>query len=150
MKPTLEDTLILACAVHRGQFDKAGKPYILHPLRVMANLGAAASEDERFVALLHDVVEDTGLTPEALRGMGYSDEVLQALELVTKRDGEEYEAFMQRLAPNAMARKVKLADLQDNMDLSRIPNPQPKDYGRLEKYQRAVQYLREYEASVGD
>jgi (p)ppGpp synthase/HD superfamily hydrolase len=145
MKPTLEDTLILACVAHRGQFDKAGQAYILHPLRVMANLGPAASEEERFVALLHDVIEDTGLKLEALRGMGYSEVVLQALQLVTKIEGEEYEAFIQRLASNRIARCVKLSDLQDNMDLSRIANPQPQDYARLEKYQRAVTTLREYD-----
>jgi (p)ppGpp synthase/HD superfamily hydrolase len=144
MKPTLEDTLILACVAHRGQFDKAGQPYILHPLRVMADLGVA-SEDERHVALLHDVIEDSGLKLDALRGMGYSEAVLEALQLVTKIEGEDYQSFIQRLAPNPVARRVKLADLQDNMDLSRIANPQPEDYERLKKYQRAVDSLLPYE-----
>ena len=141
MNPTLEDALILACVVHKGQRDKAGQPYILHPIRVLQNLGAAATEGERIVALLHDVIEDAGLKIEALRAMGYSEDVLQALDGMTKRDGEDYDAFVQRAALHPISRRVKIADITDNMDLSRIANPQPKDFARIEKYRRALEFL---------
>src|SRR5688572_15682369 len=113
----LEDAIALAVEAHRGQKDKSGAPYILHPLRVMFS---CETEIERIVAMLHDVDEDTGRTFDDLRKLCFSEEVLAALECVTKRDGEGYEQFVQRAAANPVARKVKLADLKDNMDLRRL------------------------------
>lgn len=141
MSSTLEDALILACVAHKGQRDKAGQTYVLHPIRVMQNLGPTASDEERIAALLHDVIEDAGLKIEALRAMGYSEDVLQALDGLTKREGEDYESFVQRAATHPIARRVKIADITDNMDLSRIANPQPKDFERLEKYRSALELL---------
>ena len=113
MKPTLEDAIRLAVEAHQGQKDKVGQPYILHPLRVMFRL---TSDDERMVGVLHDVVEDTKYTFEDLRRMGYPEKILQALDGVTRRDNESYEDFVTRSRKDPISRKVKLADLEDNMD----------------------------------
>jgi hypothetical protein len=100
------------------------------------------TEAERTVALLHDVVEDTGRTLDDLRNLGYSDEVVAALGCVTKREGETYEDFVERVASNPIARRVKLADLEDNMDLRRLTAIQPKDVDRLNRYLRAWHRLK--------
>ncbi|MFP2904880.1 HD domain-containing protein [Pyxidicoccus sp. 3LFB2] len=138
--PSLEDALALAVQAHHGQRDKAGQPYILHPLRVMMRLETDA---ERTVALLHDVVEDTPWTLERLRAAGYPEDVLAALDALTRRDGETYEAFVERLRPDALARRVKLADLEDNMDVRRLTQVTPKDAERLARYRAAWARLRE-------
>ncbi|MCA9901246.1 MAG: HD domain-containing protein [Ardenticatenaceae bacterium] len=135
---TLERAIAIAAQAHAGQTDKAGVPYILHPLRVMLSL---QSDAERIVGMLHDVIEDTPWTITALRDEGFSKEILAALETVTKREGEDYEAFVLRSAQNPIGRKVKLADLYDNSDISRIPSPTEKDFARLEKYKRAIAVL---------
>jgi (p)ppGpp synthase/HD superfamily hydrolase len=132
----LEAAIALAVEAHRGQVDKSGKPYILHPLRVMFR---CQTDLERAVAVLHDVVEDTGRTFDDLRAMGFSAEVIAAVDCVTKRDGEGYEAFVERAAANPIARAVKVADLEDNMDLRRlgVAELSAKDVARLERYVRA-------------
>jgi (p)ppGpp synthase/HD superfamily hydrolase len=134
MKPTLEDAIRLAVEAHKGQLDKVGQPYILHPLRVMFRLTAEA---ERIVGVLHDVVEDTPYTFEDLRRMGYAEEIIEALDGVTKREGESYEAFVLRSKANPISRMVKLADLEDNMDLRRMVGVTEKDMQRLNRYRKA-------------
>lgn len=132
--PTLEDAILLAVQAHRGQVDKAGQPYILHVLRVGLRFN---SDVERMVGVLHDVIEDTGHTLDGLREMGYPAEVLEALDCLTKREGETYEQFVERLKTNPLARQVKIADLEDNLDLRRLPGLTEKDLARVEKYHRA-------------
>ena len=139
--PTLEDAIALAALKHKGQRDKAGAPYILHPLRVVGFLGPEASEDERIVAVLHDVPEDCGVSFEDLAQLEYSPQVLAALELVTRRADESYEAFVERLSPDPIARRVKMCDLRDNMDLSRIAHPSERDLERIERYEKAMAFL---------
>lgn len=136
--PTLEDALALAARAHAGQLDKAGQPYILHPIRVMLRLPDAPA---RIVAILHDTVEDTDVTLDQLRAAGYPAEILSALDAVTRRDTESYEEFVQRSAQDPIGRRVKLADLADNMDLRRLPEVKDKDSDRLERYQRAWSQL---------
>jgi (p)ppGpp synthase/HD superfamily hydrolase len=136
--PTLEDAIALAVEAHRGQTDKIGQPYVLHVLRVMFRCD---SDTERIVAVLHDVVEDTGRTFDDLRRLGYSEEVLAALDCVTKRQGETYEQFVERAAQNPVARRVKLADLEDNMDVRRLTQVSEKDRERLDKYVKAWRRL---------
>jgi (p)ppGpp synthase/HD superfamily hydrolase len=136
--PTLEDAISLAVKAHRGRKDKAGAAYILHPLRVMLHM---KTNDERIVAVLHDVVEDTKYTLEDLRRAGYSRKVLRSLDYLTKRDGEEYEGFIKRIRPHPLARRVKIADLKDNLDLKRIRKPKKRDFMRIEKYRRALKEL---------
>jgi (p)ppGpp synthase/HD superfamily hydrolase len=136
---TLERAIAIAAEAHEGKVDKAGAPYILHPLRVMLKM---ATTEERIVAILHDVVEDSEITFEHLRKEGFSDAVVDAVDAVTIRSGESYDDFVQRAALNPIGRRVKLADLEDNSDLSRIANPTEKDYRRLAKYQRAIESIR--------
>ncbi|HLL81001.1 MAG TPA: hypothetical protein VK420_00060 [Longimicrobium sp.] len=131
---TLEDAIALAASAHRGQVDKAGQPYILHPLRLMLRL---ESDAERMTAVLHDVVEDTAVSLDQLAGLGYPREVLDALELLTRRPTDTYEAFIERVSGNALARRVKLADLEDNMDVRRLPAVTAKDAERLARYRAA-------------
>lgn len=140
---TLEDALILAAQKHRGQVDKAGKPYILHPLRVMQNLGAGASDEERMAALLHDIVEDCDVSFDDLHEMGFPSSVVVAVQHLTKTEDEQrdYMSAIRRVAQNSIARRVKIADLTDNSDISRLKNPTATDYARLEKYQKAKQFL---------
>ncbi len=135
---TLEQAIALAATAHAGQVDKAGAPYILHPLRVMLSV---SSLEAKMTAVLHDVVEDCDISLEQLRQAGFSEEILAAIDSVTKRSGESYEDFIQRAAANPIGRQVKLADLQDNSDLSRIANPTERDFERLAKYQRAIEWL---------
>ncbi|MYM75290.1 HD domain-containing protein [Duganella sp. FT109W] len=128
---TLERAIAIAAAAHAGQVDKAGQPYILHPLRVMLRV---ATEHERMAAVLHDVVEDTDVTLHALAAEGFAPEVIAAVEALTKRPGESRMQAAERAAANPIARVVKLADNAENMDLSRIANPSATDYARLEEY----------------
>jgi (p)ppGpp synthase/HD superfamily hydrolase len=136
----LEKAIGIAVEAHRGQKDRYGAPYILHPLRVMGRVRTTA---EQTVAILHDVVEDTDWTFEDLKREGFSEEVLVALDCVTKREGEAYEDFVKRSASHPLARRVKVADLEDNMDVRRMPQVTEKDRERLEKYLKAWRWLRE-------
>ena len=136
---SLERAIAIAAKAHEGQVDKAGAPYILHPLRVLLRV---ATIDERIAAVLHDVVEDTDITIEHLRTEGFSETVLEAIESLTKRAGESYEAFVGRAATNTIGRKVKLADLAENSDLSRISVPTAKDHERVAKYRRAIEQIK--------
>jgi len=137
---TLERAIEIAARAHGGQRDKAGEPYILHPLRVMLSLGGAY---ERMAAALHDVVEDTSVTLEDLALEGFPPEVLGALDALTKRDGERRLDSAARAARNPIARAVKLADLKDNMDLSRLPDPTENDFARLREYEEVCRLLLE-------
>jgi (p)ppGpp synthase/HD superfamily hydrolase len=132
---------VIAAEAQAGQVDKAGAPYILHPLRLM--LPMERTED-RIVAVLHDVVEDTDWTLQRLRGEGFSRVVIEAIDSVTWRQYEDYEDFIQRAAQNPIGGRVKLADLRDNSDLSRIANPKAKDFKRVDKYRRAVRTIEEH------
>lgn len=138
---TLEHAIALAAKAHEGQVDKAGQPYVLHPLRMMLRL---TTPEERITAVLHDVVEDCGVTLEQLRAEGFSEAVIDAVAAVTRQPDETYEAFVLRAAANPIGRRVKLADLADNSDLSRIANPTERDRKRLEKYKRAIKTIREH------
>jgi (p)ppGpp synthase/HD superfamily hydrolase len=131
---TIEDAISVAAQAHKGQKDKAGAPYLLHPLRMMLRMD---SEATMMAAVLHDVVEDTRWTLEQLREEGFSDEVLEAVDCLTHRDGESYQEFVGRVQTNAIARQVKIADLEDNMNIRRINQLGAKDFERLEKYHKA-------------
>ncbi|WP_338498114.1 GTP pyrophosphokinase [Pseudomonas sp. WP18] len=135
---TLERAISISALAHEGQADKGGAPYILHPLKVMLRL---SGDEERIVAVLHDVVEDTAVTLADLRDAGFSEATLNAIDSLTKRDGETYQAFIERAARDPMARRVKLADLAENSDLSRLGTPGQKDLERIAKYRKAIDYL---------
>ncbi|HVU12392.1 MAG TPA: hypothetical protein VHD90_14005 [Phototrophicaceae bacterium] len=132
--PTVEDAIKLALDQHHGQVDKAGEPYILHPLRVMAQM---QTDNEQIVAVLHDVVEDSDVTLDDLRRLGYSEAIVTAIDCLSRRDGETYDEFIQRIKPNALAVRVKLGDLHDNMDLRRNATLDDKALERFQRYRKA-------------
>ena len=131
--PTIERAIEIAATAHAGQRDKAGQPYIFHPLRVMLRVDGA---HEQMAAVLHDVVEDTSVTLDNLAQEGFPSEVLRAIAALTKLPGETRLEAAARAAADPVARKVKLADNAENMDLSRLPNPTAKDYERLREYEQ--------------
>lgn len=135
---TIEDAISVAARAHKGQKDKAGAPYLLHPLRMMLRMD---SEAAMMAAVLHDVVEDTDWTLQRLREAGFSEEVVEAVDCLTHREGESYEQFVGRVRANPIARRVKVADLEDNMNIRRIGQLGAKDLERLEKYHRAWRVL---------
>ncbi|GLK66646.1 HD domain-containing protein [Hansschlegelia plantiphila] len=135
---TIDRAIEIATEAHAGQTDKAGEPYILHPLRVAACLPEG---EARIVGVLHDVVEDTPWTIEQLRAEGFSEAVLAGVDAVTRRDGESYGDFIVRAGRDPIGREVKIADLADNMDLSRLTEVTEKDRRRRVKYQGALALL---------
>lgn len=142
---TLEHAISLAATAHAGQVDKAGSPYILHPLRIMLRL---STDEERITAVLHDVVEDCGITLDDLQAEGFSTAVIAAVDAVTRRPEESYDDFVRRAAADPIGRQVKLADLHDNCDLSRIASPGPRDHERIAKYKRAIATIQTFQAQT--
>lgn len=140
MQQLLDKAIELAEKYHQGQFDKGGTPYIEHPLRVMARLDTI---EEKIVGVLHDIVEDTVITFEDLYKMGFPDYIVLAIDAVTRREGEKREAFIFRCSQNVIGTKVKVADLKENCDLNRIPNPIEKDFKRVVMYKREIKILTE-------
>jgi len=128
----------LCYQAHAGQLDKSGVPYVFHPIHLAEQM---PDETTTITALLHDVVEDTHYSLPDLAGMGFSQQVLDALKLLTHDDDTPYLEYVARLKNNPVARAVKLADLQHNSDLSRLPEPDPKAYARAEKYRKAIALL---------
>ena len=128
----------IAKKVHLGQIDKAGEDYIKHPEKVASFVN---SDEEKAVAYLHDVIEDTELTLEDLREYGFSEEVLKAVDVITKKKGQDYQTYLNSVKENKLARVVKLADLRHNSDLTRLINITEKDIERKEKYQKAIDFL---------
>jgi hypothetical protein len=137
--PSLEDTIALAARAHAGQKNRGGEPYILHVLRVAL---AVEGEEARLVALLHDLLEDTGVTEGELRAQGYSEAVVDAVLLLTRDPAEPYLDYVERCAGHPLAREVKLADLADNIAVRRRLPPSPEDAERLRLYEAAVARLR--------
>ena len=135
----LERAIEIAVAAHKGAVDKGGQPYILHPLAVMMDL---KTDQEKIVGVLHDVVEDTDWTFEALIEEGFSEEVIEALRSVTKSDSDSsYIDFIERAKANFIGRNVKIADLKHNMDLSRIHSISNLDLERFERYKKSLEIL---------
>lgn len=128
----------IAKRAHLGQIDKAGEDYIKHPEKVASFVN---SDEEKAVAYLHDVIEDTELTLEDLREYGFSEEVLKAVDVITKKKGQAYQTYLNSVKENKLARDVKLADLRHNSDLTRLMNITEKDRERKEKYQKAIDFL---------
>lgn len=129
----------LAEEAHKGQLDKGGKPYIEHPVRVAQ---MCKSLEAKTVAMLHDVIEDTFLTEDDLYKAGFDEKIVQTVVDLTRKDGETYMDFIRRLSVNELAREVKIADLHDNMDVSRLNDIKENDVARLKKYLKAFKYLK--------
>jgi len=138
----LEKAIAVALNAHEGMVDKSGVPYILHPLHLMMQMD---TDEARITAILHDVVEDSDTTLDELAEMGFSTDVLKALELLTHdKDNVLYPDYILGINENDLARKVKLADLAHNMDQNRLPMPLTVcDEERLQRYQLAWETLSE-------
>ena len=137
MENLIDKALKIACQAHAGQVDKAGAPYILHPLRLALTF---AEPTLQVVALLHDVVEDSNITLEELRDAGFSSESICAIDSLTRKKDEAYDNFIDRVAKNHIAKQVKIKDLEDNMDITRLSNVTKDDLNRLAKYQKAYAF----------
>lgn len=139
----LRKALELAYEKHSGQLDKAGKPYILHPLMVALNYDYLEGENEKVVAILHDIIEDTDVTEQQLLDMGFNSEVVRSVSLLTKPNDMDYFDYIRRIkhSNSSIAHCVKVADLTENSDLSRLDNITEKDIKRKEKYQKALDIL---------
>lgn len=135
----LEKALRIAVEAHAGQVDKSGKPYILHPLRVCCR---CFTDEEKMVALLHDTIEDTEITAEDLLSEGFPPYIVEAILSISRNEDETYEEFVKRTSLNPLGRAVKLHDLEDNMDISRLEQVTEKDLDRLNKYIKAYRYLK--------
>lgn len=130
--------LEIATQAHAGQTDKAGQPYIDHPIHVAE---AMETEDETVVALLHDVVEDSSWTLDDLAKEGFTGEQVEAVAALTHGPGVTYFEYIRSIKQDPLATAVKIADLRHNSDPSRIPNPTHKDMMRLQKYAQALEML---------
>lgn len=128
----------IAVAAHAGQLDRGGLPYILHPLRLMLQMSSPAA---MMVAVLHDVVEDSAWTLEGLRKEGFPPEVLAAVDALTRREGEAYDDYLQRVKQNPLATEVKLRDLEDNINALRLAELDEHHCKSLQRYHRAFRFL---------
>lgn len=141
MAATIDDALELAVINFRGIEDKDGEPYILHCLRVMHGVSGPVAQQ---VAILHDLVEDAGVTLEDLRNRGFAEEVVTAIDLMTHREQDNYAEYVIRLKPNSIAKQVKLADLRDNSSLDRVlyrSDRLQSDLLRVQRYLLSYQFL---------
>ncbi len=125
---------------HKDQVDKSGLPYVFHPFHIAEQM---KDENTTIVALLHDIVEDTDTTFEDLKEMGFNDKVIDALKLMTHNKDEDYFKYVEKIGKNPIARKVKIKDLEHNMDTSRLDVVTKKDKERVKKYIRCHNYLTE-------
>ena len=134
----IDIALAIARKAHAGQVDKAGVDYIQHPLYVASQV---KTEQEKAAALLHDVLEDSDITAADLLAYGLSNEVVTAVQTLTKKKGQSYQDYLEKVKSNNLARVVKLADLKHNSDLSRLKTVSNTDYERVKKYKNAIRYL---------
>ena len=134
----IEKSLEIALRAYSGKKDKAGKTYILHPLRLMAKM---QREEEMSLALLHDVIEDSDISAEDLLAEGIPQNIVTAVQALTKQDDENYELFIARVLENKLAAKVKKLDIEDNINILRLNSISNKDLERIAKYHKAWQVL---------
>ena len=138
MDEILQKAIEIATEAHKNQRDRAGKPYIGHISRVMQ---AGETQEERIAGILHDIVEDTAWSFEDLLNIGIPIDIVDAIRCLTKMENEPYDQFIERVKTNPIAIAVKLNDLHDNMDMTRLPEITDKDIERLLKYHRAYREL---------
>jgi (p)ppGpp synthase/HD superfamily hydrolase len=132
--------IAIAASAHQDQLDKNGTPYILHPIRMMLKMD---NVEQMIATVLHDVIEDTEWTLDHLRKEGFSDRIVDLVDLLSRRELETYDEFIERLRTDPVAVKVKLADLEDNMDITRLPEITEKDISRLKRSHHHWLILRE-------
>jgi (p)ppGpp synthase/HD superfamily hydrolase len=140
VSPTIEDALVVAVEAHRGQWypAPAPEPFILHPLRVMLGV---SSRPAQIVALLHDVVEDSAVTLRDLADHGFETPIVRAVDCLSRRTGEPYEEYIDRVATDDLAREVKLSDLADNLRNNRALPATPDNLARIARYEMALRVL---------
>lgn len=131
--------ILLVYEKHKNQYDKAGMPYVLHPIHIAEQM---TDEYRTTVGLLHDIVEDTDVTFEQLTQMGFPKEVIEALKCLTHQEGIEYFDYVKNIGTNEIATDVKLADLEHNSDLTRLNEITEWDLERVEKYKKCIEYLK--------
>ena len=131
----------IAYKAHEGQTDKAGVPYIFHPIHIAEQMD---SEESCLVALLHDVIEDSDITLEILSKY-FNDDIITALRVLTKKENDDYVMYIKRVKTNKLATKVKIKDLEHNRDLTRLDEVTDKDRKRSLKYWQAIRYLEDIE-----
>ena len=131
----------IAYKAHEGQTDKAGVPYIFHPIHIAEQMD---SEESCVVALLHDVIEDSDITLEILSKY-FNDDIITALRVLTKKENDDYIMYIKRVKTNKLATKVKIKDLEHNRDLTRLDEVTDKDRKRSLKYWEAIRYLEDIE-----
>ena len=136
----IEKSLHIALQAYAGKTDKAGREYILHPLRVMAKI---KTDMERSAALLHDVLEDSDITSKQLLAEGIPAEVVEAIQYLSKNENEDYQDFVARAKKNKIAARVKIADIEDNIDVLRLSSLDEYDLARIKKYHSAWRLLQE-------
>ncbi len=138
--PTTKKALKLCFETHKDQIDKSGMPYVFHPFHLAEQM---VDEETTIVALLHDVVEDSNHTIADLREMGFSENVLSAIELMTHNPDIPYMEYVEQIKTNPIAKTVKLADLKHNSDMFRLDSITPYDVTQAEKYKKAIKLLEE-------
>ena len=138
MERMLNLAIEIATKAHSGQYDKGGKPYILHPIRVAESV---KTTKQKIIAYLHDVCEDSSITFDDLLNQGFSEEIVDCIRILTRKRGTGYFKYIEMIKQNEDTRCVKIADLKHNSDISRITNPTPYDFSRLEKYKKALEIL---------
>ena len=134
----LEKAIRISTNAHTGQVDKAGMPYILHPIRVMMNVKTIY---QKTLAILHDVLEDTSVTIDMLWDDGFSDAFLKDLSLLTRDENTPYDEYILRIKENNNVRKVKIADMRDNTNILRYHELESKHMKMIEKYHKAIKIL---------
>ena len=134
----LKKALEICYKAHKNQVDKAGKPYCLHPIYVAL---MCKTQEEKIVALLHDVIEDTSYTLDDLKQAGFSQEIIEAIDCITKKD-EDYDTYIKKVKNNKLARVVKINDMMHNSDLTRLQNVTEEDIKRSEKYKKYIEILK--------
>ena len=140
MERLLSKAIEIATNAHKDQIDKGGAPYILHPTAVAAGV---ETTEQKIVAYLHDVIEDTDITAEDLLAAGFTTDIVEAIKVLTREKGVPYMSYLQAVKKNELAKVVKMSDIKHNMDLSRIENPTQRDFDRLDKYKKALLFLEE-------
>ncbi len=136
----LESAVLIAIKAHQNQIDKGGLPYILHPLRIMIKM---QTDEEMIVAMLHDVVEDSKISLKDISKYEFDKKIISALKVLTYSTVQNYEDYIKKISKNKLARKIKIADLKDNLNLNRLPYLNKKDLERINKYHKALKYLLE-------
>tara|TARA_Y100000034_G_C6644257_1_gene281753 strand:- start:172 stop:603 length:432 start_codon:yes stop_codon:yes gene_type:complete len=140
----LGKAIAFASKIHELQKDSCGKPYILHPIRIMMKLAYTDDQELMSIAILHDVVEDCDeVSLQTLRDMGFSERVVTGVADLTRWASQTYEDHIERVSINPDARMIKLQDLKDNSDITRLKGLSKRDFDRMKKYQRAYVYLKE-------